>query len=97
MCRIFFFQVYSGFKIFVNIYSGGHLFISLFTYLVELGLSCRTRDSLVTACELLVEACGLQFSDTGVQCLMGQPLCCSAANAGVWAERGYGDASTPHA
>ena len=44
---------------------GGHLFISLFTYLVELGLSCRTWDILVTACELLVEASGLQFSDQG--------------------------------
>ena len=33
-----------------------------------------------------------------VQCvrhLMGQPLHCSAANAGVWGERGYGDGSTP--
>ena len=25
---------------------------------------------------------------------MGQPLCCSSANAGVWGERGYGDGST---
>ena len=35
-----------------------------------------------------------------VQCvrhLMGQPLCCSAANAGEWGERGYGDSSTPYA
>ena len=31
-----------------------------------------------------------------VRCLMGQPLCCSAANAGVWGERGYGDGSTPY-
>ena len=30
-----------------------------------------------------------------VMCLMGQPLCCSAADSGVWGERGYGDASTP--
>ena len=32
-----------------------------------------------------------------VQCirhLMGQPLYCSAANAGLWRERGYGDGST---
>ena len=27
---------------------------------------------------------------------MGQPLCCSAANAGAWGERGYGDDSTPY-
>ena len=27
----------------------------------------------------------------------GQPLYCSAANAGVWGERGYGDGSTPYA
>jgi len=33
-----------------------------------------------------------------VQCvrrLMGQPLYCSAADAGVWGERGYGDGSIP--
>ena len=33
-----------------------------------------------------------------VQCLrrlVGQPLCCSAANAGVWGERGYGDGAAP--
>jgi len=29
-----------------------------------------------------------------VRCLMGQPLYCSAANAGVWGGRGYGDGST---
>ena len=32
-----------------------------------------------------------------VQCirrLMGQPLYCSAANAGMWGERDYGDGST---
>ena len=29
-----------------------------------------------------------------LQCLMGQPLC-SAADSGVWGERGYGDGSTP--
>jgi len=32
-----------------------------------------------------------------VQCvrrLMGQPLYCSAADASVWGERGYGDGST---
>ena len=28
---------------------------------------------------------------------MGQPLCCWAADAGVWGERGYGDGSTPYA
>ena len=28
---------------------------------------------------------------------MGQPLYCSAADAGVWGERGYGDGSTPYA
>ena len=28
--------------------------------------------------------------------LMGHPLHCSAANAGVWGERGYGHGSTPH-
>ena len=32
-----------------------------------------------------------------VRCLMGQPLYCSAADAGVWGERGYGDGSTPFA
>ena len=26
---------------------------------------------------------------------MGQPLCCSAADPGMWGERGYGDGSTP--
>ena len=34
-----------------------------------------------------------------VQCLwhlVGQPLYCSAADAGVWGERGYGDGSTPY-
>ena len=37
------------------------------------------------------------WGPTLVQCvrlLMGQPLYCSAANAGVWGERGYGDGST---
>ena len=37
------------------------------------------------------------WGPTLVQCvrlLMGQPLYCSAANAGVWDERGYGDGST---
>ena len=28
------------------------------------------------------------------QRLMAQPHCCSAANAGVWGERGYGDGFT---
>ena len=35
-----------------------------------------------------------------VQCirhLMGQPLYCSAADAGLWGEGGYGDGSTPYA
>ena len=35
-----------------------------------------------------------------VQCvrrLMGQPFYCSAADAGMWGERGYGDGSTPYA
>ena len=35
-----------------------------------------------------------------VQCvrgLMGQPLYCSAADAGVWGERGYGDGSNLYA
>ena len=31
-----------------------------------------------------------------VRCLMGQSLYCSAANAGVWGERSYGDGSTPY-
>ena len=30
-----------------------------------------------------------------LRCLMGQSLYCSAAHAGVWAERGYGDGSIP--
>ena len=33
-----------------------------------------------------------------VQCIrhmMGQPLCCSALDAGVWGEKSYGDGSTP--
>ena len=29
-----------------------------------------------------------------ITCLMGQPLCHSAAGAGVWGERGYGDGPT---
>ena len=29
-----------------------------------------------------------------VRCLIGQPLYCSAASAGLWEERGYGDGST---
>ena len=29
-----------------------------------------------------------------VRCLMGQPLYCSAADAGVWRERGFGHSST---
>ena len=28
---------------------------------------------------------------------MGQSLCCSAANAGMWGERSYADGSTPYA
>ena len=35
-----------------------------------------------------------------VQCirhLIGQPLCCSAADVGLWGERGCGDASTRYA
>ena len=28
--------------------------------------------------------------------LIGQPLYCSAANAGMWGKRGYGDSSTPY-
>ena len=32
----------------------------------------------------------------GVRPLMGQPLCCSTADAGRWGERGYGDGSTPY-
>ena len=30
-----------------------------------------------------------------VRCLMGQPLYCSAADDGLWGERGYSDGSTP--
>ena len=30
-----------------------------------------------------------------IRCLMGQPLYCSAADAGMWGERGYGDAPLP--
>ena len=30
-----------------------------------------------------------------IRWLMGQPLCCSAADAGLWGDRGYGDGSTP--
>ena len=29
--------------------------------------------------------------------LIGQPLSCSAANAGMWGERGYSDGPTPYA
>ena len=32
----------------------------------------------------------------GVRHLMGQPLYCSTASAGVWGEGGYGDDSTPY-
>ena len=38
---------------------------------------------------------GSYFVVHGIRDLMGQPLYCSAANAGVWGERGYGDGSTP--
>ena len=31
-----------------------------------------------------------------VGCLMGQPLYCSAANAGMWGEGGCGGGSTPY-
>ena len=31
-----------------------------------------------------------------IRCLMGQTLYCSAANAGMWRERGYGDGCTPY-
>ena len=34
--------------------------------------------------------------DECVRSLMGQPLHCSAANAGIWEERGYGDGSIPY-
>ena len=34
--------------------------------------------------------------DVCVRHLMGQPLCCSAEDTGVWGERGYGDGSTPY-
>ena len=30
-----------------------------------------------------------------IRLLIGQPFYCSAANAGMWGERGYGDGSTP--
>ena len=30
-----------------------------------------------------------------IRCLMGQPLYCLAANAGVWGKRDYDDGSTP--
>ena len=32
-----------------------------------------------------------------IRCLMGQSLYCSAADAGLWGERGYDDGSTPFA
>ena len=32
-----------------------------------------------------------------IRCLIGQPLYCSAVNAGLWGERGYGDGSTHYA
>ena len=40
--------------------------------------------------------CGptLSFSESGK--LMGQPFYCSAAGAGLWRHRGYGDGSTPY-
>ena len=38
---------------------------------------------------------GSYFVVHGIRDLMGQPLYCSAANAGMWEERGYGDGSTP--
>ena len=31
----------------------------------------------------------------GIRHLLGQPLYCSAANAGVWGKRGYGDGPAP--
>ena len=30
-----------------------------------------------------------------IRCLRGQPFYCSAAHAGMWGERGYGDGSSP--
>ena len=38
---------------------------------------------------------GLTLSFSAVRCLMGKPLYCSAIDAGVWGEKGYGDGSTP--
>ena len=37
---------------------------------------------------------GSYFVVQCIRCLMGQPLYCSAADAGMWGKRGYGDGST---
>ena len=36
-----------------------HIYFYMFIYLAAPGLSCRTQNLLVAACELLVVACGL--------------------------------------
>ena len=49
--------------------------------------------SVDQACQALKGALWVVFYSV-VRCLMSQPLYCSAANAGMWGERGYGDGST---
>ena len=39
---------------------------------------------------------GSYSADLRVRHLVGQPLYCSASDAGMWGERGYGDGSTPY-
>ena len=51
--------------------------------------------SVDQACQALKGALWVVFYSV-VRCLMSQPLYCSAANAGMWGERGYGDGSNPY-
>ena len=40
--------------------------------------------------------CGVLLCRSVCQVFEGQPFCCSAADAGVFGERGHGDGSTPY-
>ena len=50
-----------------------------------IGISGTLRGPLAGSCSVVQH----------VRPLMGQPLCCSGADAGLWGERGYGDVPTP--
>ena len=62
------------------------------------GLACRgTSLCLVSKAHWGALLAGLFSAVQCIRRLMGQPLYCSAAGAGVRGERGYGDGSTPYA